>query len=192
MELARSFYLEHDALGAANALLGKVLYTRLDGVITGGIITETEAYMGVGDRASHAFGGKRTARNEQMYAVGGTAYVYLCYGIHHLFNVVVLSAEIPHAVLIRAVVPFVGTSTMLKRYSNPHTNGPGKLTRALAVHLDDNGTDLTGQRIWIEDAGIVVPPEHVMVGPRVGVDYAGTHALLPYRFRIAPSQLIRT
>lgn len=191
MTIPLSFYRERNALQAAQALLGLALVTEFDGVRTAGLITETEAYMGVTDRASHAFGGRRTARNEVMYAAGGAAYVYLCYGIHHLFNVVVLEKDVPHAVLIRAIHPIDGEEIMLQRrgVKKLTTGGPGTLTKALGIRTVHNGEDLTGQRIWIENVGIKVPKKHVIIGPRVGVDYAGGDALLPYRYRIAPSHL---
>lgn len=191
VKLDPSFYLRWDALQAARELLGLALVTNFDGVRTAGLITETEAYMGVNDRASHAFGGRRTARNETMYAEGGVAYVYLCYGIHHLFNVVVLAKDIPHAVLIRSIHPIAGEETMRARRGlrTLTTAGPGTLTQALGIRTMHNGEDLTGQRIRVEDVGVTVPRKHIVIGPRVGVDYAGEDALLPYRFRIAPSHL---
>lgn len=193
MKLPRTFYRERDALVGARELIGKGLFTSIDGVRTAGIITETEAYLGVHDRASHASGGRRTARNEVMYAAGGVAYVYLCYGIHHLFNVVVMEKDEPQAVLIRAIHPLDGKGTMLARRGSKTltTGGPGTLTQALGIRTDHNGEDLTGQRIWLEDIGVKVTKKDLIVGPRVGVDYAGEDALLPYRFRIAPSQLLR-
>ena len=142
-KLPRSFYLREDVLEVARDLLGKVLITRFNGSVTAGIITETEAYNGVVDRASHAFGGKRTARNEMMYARGGTAYVYLCYGIHHLFNVVTHRSNIPHAVLVRAIHPLIGQTTMANRRK---TNG--KLT-----------TGGPGTCTWDEGDQKIVPPE---------------------------------
>lgn len=193
MKLDTAFYRERNALVAAHDLLGKALFTSIHGVRTAGIITETEAYMGEGDKASHASGGRRTRRNEVMYADGGVAYVYLCYGIHHLFNVVVLGKDQPHAVLIRAIHPLHGAEVMLDRRRSPTltTGGPGTLTQALGIRTDHNREDLTGGRIWLEDVGVKVPEKKIVIGPRVGVDYAGEDARLPYRFRIAPSQLIR-
>lgn len=192
MILQRSFYMEQDACDAARCLLGKRLVTCFNGLRTAGTITETEAYMGVIDKASHACGGKRTKRNETMYAKGGTAYVYLCYGIHHLFNVVVHEAEVPHAVLIRAIRPIDGLEVMeLRRPSaRASTGGPGKLTQALGITVHHDGEDLTGQRIWIEDHGVHIPEDQVIIGPRIGVAYAMEDALLPYRYRIAPSYLL--
>jgi len=191
MKLARSFYIRSTALDAAHDLLGKVLVTDLNGDRTSAVILETEAYMGIPDRASHAHGGKRTARNKTMYDIGGMVYVYLCYGIHHLFNVVVGDVDDPQAVLIRAVHPVEGIAIMQQRRPTAETStgGPGTLTQALGIRTTHDGLDLLGDAIWIEDRGIHVPKAKVMIGPRIGVDYAGEDALLPYRFRIAYSQL---
>ncbi len=189
--LPHSFYRERNALQAAHDLLGLALITEFEGVRTTGIITETEAYMGVNDRASHAYGGRRTARNDMMYADGGVAYVYLCYGIHHLFNVVVQKRDVPHAVLIRAIHPVGGRDVMLQRRGMRKltTGGPGTLTQALGIRTSHNGEDLGSGRIRIADVGVKVLKKHIVTGPRIGVDYAGGDALLPYRHRIAPSHL---
>jgi DNA-3-methyladenine glycosylase len=169
-------------------LLGKSLFTRIGGEITSGIIIETEAYAGINDKASHAFGGRRTVRTETMFGNGGFAYVYLCYGIHHLFNVVTNSAEVPHAVLIRAILPEKGIPIMMERRQKeklvPNLSaGPGTVSEALGIKTSHTGTDLTGKTIWIEDQGLKISSQSIIAGPRVGVDYAGKDALLPYRFR---------
>ena len=190
--LPRSFYLGGDVVAIARDLLGKVLVTNFDGRVTAGIIAETEAYAGAGDRASHAYAGRRTQRNAVMYSEGGTAYVYLCYGIHHLFNVVTSSADIPHAVLIRAILPVEGLDLMRERRggaSRLSTGGPGTLTQALGIRTMHNGTDLLGDTIHIEDRSIALPSEAMITGPRIGVDYAGADALLPYRFHFDPRLL---
>lgn len=188
MKLGLDFYMGDDVVRIARDLLGKHLFTRIDGVVTGGIICETEAYRGVTDRASHAWNGRRTARTGVMYADGGVAYVYLCYGIHSLFNIVTNKKDIPHAVLIRGIVPDTGISTMLERSGKKTVGaetgvGPGRVSRLLGMHYSDTGTDLTGERIWLEDRGIEVDQGRILVSPRIGVDYAGEDALLPYRFR---------
>ena len=115
MKLAQSFYLRNDVVGIARELLGKVVCTQINGTLTTALVTETEAYAGVADRASHAYGDRRTKRTEPMYSAGGIAYVYLCYGIHHLFNIVTNKKDIPHAILIRSGKPLSGTSVMLER-----------------------------------------------------------------------------
>lgn len=192
MVLDRSFYLQEDVVRASQALLGKVIATGVGPQRTTGIITETEAYAGAIDRASHAFGGRRTPRNEMMYAKGGTSYVYLCYGVHNLFNVVTNVEDVPHAILIRAVQPLEGVEVMCARRSmngkplpnGPLSGGPGTLTKALGIDLSHNGLDLTTGFITIEDHGFVVPEHAIIAGPRVGVGYAKEDALLPYRFRV--------
>lgn len=190
-KLPRAFYLRDDVVTIARELLGKVLVTRLDGGITSGLITETEAYAGIGDRASHAYGGRRTRRNGPMYAQGGTAYVYLCYGMHHLFNVVTNEREVPHAVLVRAIHPIEGMDLMRVRRDRPAltTNGPGTLSKALGIHTGHSGIDLLGDTIYMEDRAVIVPANLVSAGPRIGVDYAGEDARLPYRFRFDPHLL---
>lgn len=193
MIIAPEFYLREDVVLIARELLGKFLVTEFDGKLTSGIITETEAYAGVTDKASHAYGGRRTARTEIMYRVGGTAYIYLCYGVHSLFNVVTNKVGIPHAVLVRGIKPTEGLEIMQERRGktniNPvFANGPGKVCKALGIHFSDTGRVLVkpekgGENgIWIEDRGVIIDPKNVTSGPRVGVDYAGKDALLPYRF----------
>lgn len=182
-KLPRSFYLRSDVVTIARELIGQRLVTRIDGVRTTGIITETEAYAGEGDRASHAFGGRRTSRTEVMYARGGTAYVYLCYGIHHLFNVVTNHADIPHAVLVRGIRPEEGMEQMALRRGvrKPTTNGPGTAAKALGIRTIHTGTDLLGDLIHIEMTEGPLLGD-IEAGPRIGVDYAGADAALPYRF----------
>lgn len=188
--LDTGFYRRDDVVAVARELLGKVLCTSIDGRPTKVVIEETEAYAGVEDRASHAYGGRRTRRTEPMFGKGGIAYVYLCYGIHHLFNVVTATADVPHAVLVRAASPLEGLATMLERRGKSSADksllaGPGSLSRALGIRTEMTGTSLLGRRIWIEDHGIEPAEDTITVGPRVGIDYAGEDALRPYRFRIA-------
>ncbi len=189
MKLSRQFYLSENVVDTARNLLGKVLVTNLNGRITGGMITETEAYAGVTDRASHAFGNRNTPRTAVMYEEGGRAYVYLCYGIHHLFNVVTNKRGVPHAILIRGIMPVRGKqviSSISGKNSADYKNfnGPAKVTKALGVRTMHTGSDLLGDRVWIEDHGLLIQDNHIIKGPRVGIDYAGGDALLDYRFRI--------
>ncbi len=187
-KLSAAFYERSDVLLIARELLGKLLVTKWEGVITSGRIVEVEAYNGPIDRASHAFGGRRTARNEPMYAKGGVAYVYLCYGIHHLFNVVTNSKESPHAVLIRALEPVKGIDAMLQRvkknFDHSLTRGPGNLSRALGISTQHSGYSLRSPELFIADDGFVYTKKEIAASSRIGVDYAGDHALLPYRFYI--------
>lgn len=191
-----SFYQRNDVVLIARELLGKVIETNLNGIRTSGIITETEAYSGFNDKASHAFGGRRTPRNEPMYAPGGIAYVYLCYGIHRLFNVVTNVGGIPHAVLIRAMVPCEGINAMEIRRKLPlkhpkFSAGPGTLTQALGIGLDHTGFSLQSATLRIYPNEIDIPNEGILATPRIGIDYAEEHALLPYRFIVDESSLDR-
>ncbi len=189
--LDRDFFLREDVVQVARDLIGKVIVTALDGVRTSAIITCTEAYAGVHDRASHAFGGRRTNRTEVMYAAGGTAYVYLCYGIHHLFNVVTNASDIPHAVLIREALPVEGLTHMEQRLGRKvrTLGGPGVVAKALGIAVQHTGTDLLTGAITMEDRSIPMDTLSIIASPRIGVDYAGADALLPYRFHIDPALL---
>ena len=187
--LPSSFYTRPSVVNIARSLLGKYLFTSLDNCLTGGIIVETEAYAGENDRASHAFGGRKTPRTEVMFAEGGHAYVYLCYGIHHLFNVVTHQEGTPHAVLIRALQPTVGIDSMLKRRKKSSLDfslcsGPGTLSKAMGINRSLNGSTLQGPEIWIEDYGLKIRKTERVTGTRVGVDYAGEDASLPFRFSL--------
>lgn len=187
-KLTKDFYERVDVVQIAKDLLGKELYTHIDGKLTSGIITETEAYNGIIDRASHAFGRRYTNRTKTMYESGGISYVYLCYGIHHLFNVVTNIENEPHAVLIRNIKPVKGIETILtrrnkKKLTKAISTGPGTLSQALGITTKvHNGISLLGDTIWIEDCEAIIKDDAISVTPRIGVDYAGEDAKLPYRF----------
>lgn len=174
--LTPSFYKRDDVVLIARELLGKFLCTSSNGVNRCGMITETEAYAGITDRASHAYGGRETARTRIMFMQGGVAYVYLCYGVHSLFNVVTNLAGIPHAVLIRAV--------RVNGIDKTLTNGPGKVTKHLSIHYSQSGLPLSGPEIWIENRNFHCNDTDILVSRRIGVDYAGADANLPYRFQL--------
>ena len=187
-KLPLSFYLRSDVVKIAKELLGKVLVTNWNGEYTSGRIVETEAYAGGLDRASHAYRGK-TPRTEVMFEDGGTAYVYLCYGIHQMFNIVTNKAGTPHAILIRAVEPLEGVELMLKRtgkkkLDNTLTRGPGNVGKAFGFHTSQCGVSMTSDELYIADDGYKLPKELLTTSPRVGVDYAGEHAEWHYRFFI--------
>lgn len=187
MKLPKSFYLQEDVVSIARQLIGKVLYTNTNGIVTAGIISETEAYEGATDKASHAFGNRRTKRTETMFAQGGIAYVYLCYGMYELFNVVTNIKDIPHAVLIRGIIPYEGLEAMAQRrgvekIKQKDVNGPGKLSKALSITRDLNGFDLSSDVIWIEDKEIQIEDNQIVADKRIGINYAEEDALLPYRF----------
>ena len=186
--LTRRFY-RRNAVTVAKALLGQRLVHVISGVRTAGLIVETEAYLGVEDRAAHSYGGRRTQRTETMYADGGTAYVFLNYGIHYLLNVVVARAGVPQAVLLRAVAPTEGLDAMRRRRPKARRDtdlcsGPGKLGAAFAVDRSQNGADLTvSSALYIERLRRRAPPaDRIVAAPRVGVDYAGEWAAKPLRF----------
>lgn len=188
-KLPLSFYKQPDVLQIAKELLGKVIVTKWNGITTSARIAEVEAYNGVADRASHAYNGRRTNRTEIMYAHGGVAYVYLCYGIHHLFNVVTNAADIPHAILIRAAEPIIGVEEMLKRTGKKNadftlTRGPGNFSRALGLFTYHTGFSLNSPELFIADDGMILTKKEIAVSARIGVDYAGEDAKLPYRFFI--------
>lgn len=188
MKLNEDFYQREDVVKIARELLGKVLFTRVDGVVTGGTIVETEAYSWR-ERGCHAYRARKTARNEVMFRKGGFAYVYMCYGIHYLFNVVTNLEAVPEAVLIRALEPVTGLEEMVERRSlagdNLHlTSGPGKLTKALGIGRSFNGKFLLDDEIWIEDSGMRLAKSKIVASERIGIDYAGDDARLPWRFTI--------
>ncbi|MEX1100277.1 MAG: DNA-3-methyladenine glycosylase [Bacteriovoracaceae bacterium] len=179
------FYLRGNVEKVAPKLLGKVLCSRVDGILCGGKIVEVEAYCGKRDKACHAYFGK-TKRNKIMFENGGLAYVYLCYGIHNLFNIVVGGPDNPSAVLIRGVEPVLGIDAMLERRGfsslSPNlSNGPGKLSQALGIGMEHYGALLTGTDVWLEDRALVKKRD-ILVGPRIGIDYAGEDKWLPWRF----------
>jgi DNA-3-methyladenine glycosylase len=190
-----SFYTRGDVTLIAQELLGKVLCTHIDGVLTSGIIIETEAYS-QSERACHAYGGKRTARTAIFYENGGMSYVYLCYGIHYLFNIITNTPDVADAVLVRAVEPIEGIDQMLLRreMQAPEPRiaaGPGSVSKAMGIDKTHYGMDLTqGGEIWIEDRGISYPKQAIIASPRVGVDYAGEDALLPWRYRVKDNKWV--
>ena len=189
MKLPESYYLNQDVLHLSKDLLGKYLFTCIDGITTGGYIVETEAYNGIIDKASHSYGNKITPRTKTMFMQGGISYVYLCYGIHEMFNVVTSVEGQPHAILIRAIHPTEGLEIMLYRRKmlnlKPNiTMGPGSVAKALGISRTINAVSLQSDVLWIEDRGLSFPDKAIAVVPRVGVDYAGNDALLPYRFYV--------
>ena len=188
--LDRSFYDRTNVTKIARDLLGKIIVTNFDGQFTAGRIVETEAYNGAVDKASHAYGNRRTARTEVMFGEPGTAYVYLCYGIHHLFNVVTNKAGIPHAVLVRALEPIHGIDIMLDRtrkqvLDNTLTRGPGNVSKALGIFTSHTGLDLMESDVRIVQDQFKVKKSAIGITTRIGVDYAGPDAFLPYRFIVS-------
>jgi DNA-3-methyladenine glycosylase len=194
MKLPREFYTRPDVLEVARDLLGKKLVVpTAKGRRVAGIIVETEAYRGPEDRASHAYGGRRTNRTETMYGTGGTAYVYFVYGMYNQFNVVTSVENIPHAVLVRAVEPIEGLDIIRRRRPGRSeyewTSGPGRLCVALGIDRTLDKTDLLGDRVWIEEAPSI-SPRQIARGPRIGIDYAERWVTKPWRFWIKDNPFV--
>lgn len=192
--LPLDFYRRSDVVQVSRDLLGTYLVTRFDGQLTAGRIVETEAYRGPDDKACHAWNNRFTPRTRVMYEPGGVAYIYRCYGIHHLFNVVSAGQGEAHAVLIRAIEPVDNIELMLARrgldaVKRQLTAGPGALSQALGITTDFSGISLMdpGSPIWIEDRGESVPEAAIGVSARIGVESAGESALWPWRFFVRES-----
>lgn len=193
-KLPLSFYLRNDVVKIAQDLLGKILVTNWNGEYTSGRIVETEAYAGEADKASHASKG-RTARTEVMFEQGGKAYVYLCYGIHQMFNIVTNKKGIPHAILIRGVEPIDGIDIMLERTGKKKldetlTRGPGNVGKAFGFHTSQCGLLVTSKELFIADDGFLVTKSTTGTSARIGVGYAGDHAEWHYRFFIKGNKYV--
>jgi DNA-3-methyladenine glycosylase len=203
LRLPQEFYTRTDVVQIARELLGKVLVTEIDGQRTAGRITETEAYRAPDDRACHAFGNRRTARTEVMFQAGGRAYIYLCYGIHHLFNVVTGPEDMAHAVLIRAIELMEGYEIMLERRRRATaqdqrskislTTGPGAMSKAMGLATDFTGQSLIlpATPVWIQEGPMEISAEEIASGPRIGVAYAGASAAWPWRFWLKNSPFVK-
>ena len=190
MRIERKFYMR-DAVTVGKDILGKIIVKKTaDGRMMSGRITEVEAYMGITDKASHSYGGRRTKRTEVMYKEGGYSYIFLIYGMYECFNVTVGREGDPQAVLIRGVEPLENKNLMWEKRKvkkeKDISNGPGKLTKALGITREDNGVDLTaGENLWLEDDGYKV--KDIVETTRIGIDYAEEDALKPWRFYIKDS-----
>jgi len=195
LKLPHSFYLGSDVVAISKSLIGKYLFTCINGLLTGGYIVESEAYNGIIDKASHAYGNRKTPRTQTMFEEGGIAYIYLCYGIHEMLNVVTSVEGQPHAILIRAIEPTTGIDIMQARRNMPVvkpniTSGPGSVAKALGIDRKLNGISLQSDTLWIEDRGLSFNDEEIAAVPRVGVAYAGQDALLPYRFYVKGNKYV--
>jgi DNA-3-methyladenine glycosylase len=192
VKLPLSFYQRQNVVKIAQDLLGKVLFTQFNGRTSAGMIVETEAYSSK-EKGCHAYNGM-TDRNKVMFENGGIAYVYLCYGIHNLFNVVTNGPGKADAVLIRALQPWKGEELMMERMNVKSlkriTSGPGKLTKALGINRSCDGKNLLGDEIWVEDIGERISKKNCVASARIGIDYAGIDALLPWRFSIKENEWV--
>lgn len=182
-----SFFIRPDVAIIAKELLGKCLATNFDGNLTVLRIVESEAYNGAVDKASHAYNNRKTNRTKVMYEKGGVAYVYLCYGIHQMFNIVTNLENVPHAILIRGGEPITGIDIMSLRTNKktPDTTisrGPGNVCKALGIHTGHSGFALNREEIFIYDDGVKIKSKDIGISPRIGVEYSREDALLPYRF----------
>lgn len=194
-KLTIDFYNRTDVIQVAKELLGKIIITNIDGHKTSARIVETEAYIAITDRASHSYNGKRTERNEHMYGPAGNSYVYICYGMHHLFNVVTNNPGTPDAVLIRAAMPLSGIEIMLQRTNKLKadytlTKGPGNMAKALGISKQHSGVNLQGTKIFLADDNFIVTPKDLGISKRIGVDGAGEAAMYPFRFYIKGNKYV--
>ncbi len=191
-QIPKSFFNHKDVTHIAKSLLGKELFTVIKGQTTSGLIVESEAYS-YRERGCHAFNNNLTDRNKVMFEEGGIAYVYLCYGIHHLFNVVTNKKGKADAVLIRALQPRQGSVHMLTRMKvttlKRITSGPGKLTKAMGIDRKWNGVSLSNSDLWIEE-GVKVQSTQIVATTRIGIDYAGEDARLPWRFYLKDNEWV--
>jgi DNA-3-methyladenine glycosylase len=194
-KLPLNFYSRKDVVSIARELLGKIIVTHFDDKVTSGRIVEAEAYVALTDKASHSFAGRRTSRNEHMYAAPGTAYVYICYGMHQMFNIVTNEKEIPDAVLIRAIEPLHGIDIMLQRTGKIKadytlTKGPGNVGKALGIFKHHSGLYLLDEKIYLLDDEFVLEANQIGTSGRIGVASAGADALLPYRFYLRGNKYV--
>jgi len=194
-KLPLNFYKRKDVVAIANDLVGKIVVTKFDGLVTSGRIVETEAYVAHVDKASHSFGGRRTAKNEHMYAHPGTAYVYICYGMHQMFNVVTNEKDIPDAVLVRAIEPLKGIDIMLQRTGKQKldftlTKGPGNVGKALGIFKKHSGLLLLDDEIYLADDGSKLKENEIGISKRIGVESAFPDSELPYRFYVRGNKYV--
>ncbi|MBC7914634.1 MAG: DNA-3-methyladenine glycosylase [Pyrinomonadaceae bacterium] len=195
MKIPALYYQQNDVVNISRHLLGKPIYTNVGAQITGGIIVETEAYRGPDDKGSHAYNDRRTPRNETMYAAGGIIYMYICYGIHDMLNIVTGTEGMSHAVLIRAIEPTKGVEIMRRRrgFNNDDKRlckGPGALAKALGLTKMHDKTSLQGDTIWIEDTGVNVPDDSVIACPRIGLNIDEPYKSIPWRFYVKGNKYI--
>ncbi|MCW3107515.1 MAG: DNA-3-methyladenine glycosylase [Segetibacter sp.] len=194
-KLPLSFYERTDVVTITKELVGKILVTNFDNKLTAGRIVEAEAYNGPFDKAAHSYNNRRTKRTEVMFSHGGVAYIYLCYGIHQMFNIVTNVKDVPNAILIRAVEPLAGIDIMLERtnktiHSFDLTRGPGNVAKALGLHTSQTGMSLHSNNLYIADDEFRYNQNEIIATSRIGVDYAAEDALLSYRFIVKGNKYV--
>ncbi len=194
-KLTLDFYSRKDVVTIARELLGKIVVTQFNAKVTSGRIVETEAYIALTDKASHSFAGRRTSRNEHMYAAAGTAYVYICYGMHQMFNIVTNEKDIPDAVLVRAIEPLQGIDIMQQRTGkikadDTLTKGPGNVGKALGIFKHHSGLHLLDDEVYLLDDEFTLEEHQIGTSGRIGVASAGADALLPYRFYVRGNKYV--
>lgn len=194
-KLPTEFFERQDVVAITKELVGKILVTNFDDKLTAGRIVEAEAYNGPFDKAAHSYGNRRTARTEVMFGPAGRAYIYLCYGIHQMFNIVTNAEGIPNAILIRALEPLGGIDIMLERtkktaHTFDLTRGPGNVAKALGLHTSQSGSSLQSDELYIADDDFRYAENEIIVTSRIGVDYAAEDALLPYRFIVQGNKYV--
>jgi DNA-3-methyladenine glycosylase len=195
-KLSISYYQQKCVVAIAKDLIGKKIVSNINGQLTSWIITETDAYRGHDDKACHAYLGRFTERTKIMYQPGGVVYVYLCYGIHHLFNIITNTKNNADAVLIRAAAPIDGVEEMLKRRNKTRldktlTTGPGNFSRAFGIDKSHYGISLVENDIWIENfEEFRFRESEITTTTRIGIDYAQEDRLLPWRFYLNTSKYV--
>lgn len=194
MMIPESFYLREDTLSIAKEILGKYVYTNIEGVITGGMIVETEAYLGVTDASCHTFNNRKSAKNATMYELGGVAYMYICYGIHDMLNLVTGPAGKSHVVLVRAIEPTDGIQKMVERRGNVPfkklCSGPGSLAKALGLNKSFDRVSLNSEQLWLEDKGIVIESSQIKETPRIGLNCPEPFLSAPWRYLVSGNAFV--
>jgi DNA-3-methyladenine glycosylase len=190
-----TFYERENVILIAKELIGKIVATKINGELTSGRIVETEAYVAITDKASHSFAGRRTAKNDHMYEVAGTTYVYICYGMHQMLNIVTNKKDIPDAILIRAIEPLQGIEFMLKRtgketLNNTLTKGPGNVGKALGISKQHSGILLNREITIYTDKHSLINDSDIGISKRIGVESSGADGFLPYRFYIKGNKYV--
>jgi DNA-3-methyladenine glycosylase len=194
IKLGKDFYHRSDTIAMAQELLGKMLFTNIDHQLTGGIIVETEAYMGVVDSSCHTYNNRKTKSNATMYQQGGVAYMYICYGIHDMLNIVTGNEGDSQVILIRALEPTVGIEVMKERRGGVPVNrlskGPGSLAKALRLTKKFDNYSLMGEEIWIEENDVLLPENKIISSPRIGLNCSEPYLSMPWRFTIAGNKFV--